>query len=91
MTLEPMRTTTNLSITLPPEMLESFQKLAKAENRTMSELVREALRNYEKQRRRELIAEARERAGEQGIKEEDVVRIIREYRREEREKNKARS
>lgn len=57
----------------------------------MSELVREALRNYEKQRRRELIAEARERAGEQGIKEEDVVRIIREYRREEREKNKARS
>lgn len=81
-----MRTTTNISITLPPEMLETFQKLAKAENRTMSELVREALRNYEKQKRREIITEARQRAEERGIQEEDVVRIIREFRQE---KNKA--
>ncbi len=86
-----MRTTTNISITLPPEMLESFQKLAKAENRTMSELVREALRSYEKQKRREILVEARQRAEEKGIKEEDVVRIIRDYRKETREKNKARS
>ena len=86
-----MRTTTNISITLPPEMLQSFRKLAKAENRTMSELVREALRNYEKQKRREIIAEARQRADKRGIKEKDVVRIIREYRRDQREQNKARS
>ena len=86
-----MRTTTNISITLPPEMLQSFRKLAKAENRTMSEIVREALRNYEKQKRREIIAEARQRADKRGIKEKDVVRIIREYRRDQREQNKARS
>ncbi|MGI8741150.1 MAG: hypothetical protein ACR2NN_01005 [Bryobacteraceae bacterium] len=48
----------------------------------MSELVREALRNYEKQKRREIIAEARQRAEERGIKEGDVVRIVREFRRE---------
>ena len=57
----------------------------------MSELVREALRNYEKQKRREIIAEARQRADKRGIKEKDVVRIIREYRRDQREQNKARS
>ena len=48
----------------------------------MSELVREALRNYEKQKRREIITEARKRAEERGIKEEDVVRIIREFRQQ---------
>ena len=86
-----MRTTKNISISFPPEMLESFQKLAEAENRTMSELVREALRNYEKQKRREFIAEARRRAEDRGIKEEDVVRIVREYRTEQRGNNKAHS
>lgn len=42
-----MRTTAPLSITLPPEMLKRAKKLAARENRTMSELVREALRRYE--------------------------------------------
>jgi Arc/MetJ-type ribon-helix-helix transcriptional regulator len=42
-----MRTTTPLSITLPPDMLKRAQKLANKENRTMSELIREALRRYE--------------------------------------------
>jgi predicted transcriptional regulator len=44
-----MRTTKTLSVTLPPEMLTRAEKLAKRENRTMSELVREALRQYERQ------------------------------------------
>jgi predicted transcriptional regulator len=44
-----MRTTRTLSVTLPPEMLTRAEKLAKRENRTMSELVREALRQYERQ------------------------------------------
>ncbi|MFN2446113.1 MAG: ribbon-helix-helix protein, CopG family [Vicinamibacterales bacterium] len=81
-----VRTTTNISITLPPEMLESAQKLAKAENRTMSELVREALRSYERQRRAELIDRARKRAGARGVTEADVVRIVREFRKEKRMK-----
>lgn len=35
-------------VTLPPEMLPRAEKLARKENRTMSELVREALRHYER-------------------------------------------
>lgn len=42
-----MRTTKVLSVSLPAEMLSRAEHLAHAENRTMSELVREALRNYE--------------------------------------------
>ena len=44
-----MRTTQTLSITLPPEMLARAAEMAKREHRTMSELVREALRQYERQ------------------------------------------
>ena len=46
--LDPMRTTKTLSITLPPEMLARAEQLAEKEHRTMSELVREALRQYER-------------------------------------------
>jgi len=46
-TMESMRTTAPLSITLPPDMLKRAKKLAGKENRTMSELIREALRRYE--------------------------------------------
>jgi Arc/MetJ-type ribon-helix-helix transcriptional regulator len=42
-----MRTTRTISISLPPKQLKAAERLAKKENRTMSELVREALRRYE--------------------------------------------
>jgi predicted transcriptional regulator len=45
-----MRTTKVVSITLPPALFEQAQALAKAENRTMSELMREALRRYQRER-----------------------------------------
>jgi metal-responsive CopG/Arc/MetJ family transcriptional regulator len=45
--MESMRTTAPLSITLPPDMLKRAKKLAGKEDRTMSELIREALRRYE--------------------------------------------
>lgn len=48
-----MRTTKTLSITLPPQMLRDATRLAKKENRTMSELVREALRTYQKEQQKE--------------------------------------
>ena len=41
-----MRTTSTMTISLPPAMVEEFEKVRKAENRTKSELVREALRQY---------------------------------------------
>ena len=73
-----VRTTKTLSITLPPEMLTRAEKLAKKENRTMSELVREALRHYERQRRwDEMNAYGRKSAEAVGVRtEEDVVKVI---------------
>jgi len=76
-----MRSTRTLSVTLPPDMLKRAQSIAKKESRTMSELVREALRHYE---RRTWWDEAngygRARAQRQGIGEQDVNRIIHESR-----------
>jgi hypothetical protein len=42
-----MRTTKVYSITMPPEMARQAERMAKKENRTMSELMREALRRYQ--------------------------------------------
>lgn len=41
-----MRTSKVLSVSLPPEMHSWAEGVARAENRTMSELIREALRAY---------------------------------------------
>ena len=42
-----MRTSKTVSISLPPAQLKQVERLAKKESRTMSELVREALRQYQ--------------------------------------------
>ena len=42
-----MRTSKVLSVSLPPEMLSRVENMARAEERTVSELVREAIRTYE--------------------------------------------
>jgi predicted transcriptional regulator len=42
-----MRTSRTLSVSLPPAQLKRAERLARRENRTLSELVREALRQYE--------------------------------------------
>jgi predicted transcriptional regulator len=87
-----MRTTKTLSITIPPEMLSRAEALAKKENRTMSELVREALRWYERQRWwEETNAYGGARAEALGIRAPDVDRLIHEYRREKRARAKRRS
>ena len=79
-----MRTTKVLSITLPEPMLERAKQRALKENRTMSELVREALRSYETGRTlAELQVYGQERAREMGITtEDDVDRLLHEYRNE---------
>ncbi len=81
-----MRTTKTLSVTLPPEMLARAEQLAKKEHRTMSELVREALRQYERKNWwDEINAYGRKTAEAAGIKsEQDVVDVIRAMRREKR-------
>lgn len=80
-----MRTTKTLSITLPPEMLSRAERLAKKENRTMSELVREALRHYERRQWwEETNAYGRSQAEALSIREDDVERLISEARQEKR-------
>ena len=85
-----MRTTKTLSVTLPLEMLTRAEELAKKENRTMSALVREALRQYERQRGfDELNAFGRATAEAAGVKSEaDVVDAIHTLRRQGRHKKK---
>jgi CopG family transcriptional regulator/antitoxin EndoAI len=88
-----MRTTKVLSVTLPDEMLKQAKRRAKLENRTMSELVREALRRYEfAQWLNETRAYAAERAAETGVMtEQQVVNMIHEFRRERRRKTASES
>jgi CopG family transcriptional regulator/antitoxin EndoAI len=88
-----MRTTKVVSITMPPPLFEQTQALAKEENRTMSELVREALRYYERERFYEKMRTRMQPAAERlGIHtEEDVVELVREVRREMARKETARA
>lgn len=88
-----MRNTKTLSITIPPEMLSRAEALAKKENRTMSELIREALRHYERQRWwEETTVFGLPSAAATGVKnEDDVVRAVHEYRAEQRRSRKKRS
>ncbi len=84
-----MRTTKVISISLPADMLDAAEELAKEEHRTMSELVREALRVYQRERHawQEIFAYGEANAKRLGIRrEEDVVRIIREHRRDRRKR-----
>jgi len=76
-----MRSTKTLSVTLPPDMLKRAQSIAKRESRTMSELIREALRHYERRSWWDQVNEyGRARAERQGIREEDVDRLVHEVR-----------
>jgi Arc/MetJ-type ribon-helix-helix transcriptional regulator len=79
-----MRTTKVVSITMPPPLFKQAQALAKQENRTMSELVREALRRYDRarffERARVLMKPAADQLGIHH--EEDIVALVRQVRRE---------
>jgi Arc/MetJ-type ribon-helix-helix transcriptional regulator len=86
-----MRSTRIISISMPEAQIKAAEQLAKAENRTMSELVREALRSYEKQKRAETTEKYRTRAKERGLTEADVVRIIKEWRTDKRKNKQNRS
>jgi len=65
------------------EALREAEKIAKEENRTRSELIRDALRWYIAERElRRLQRYGMKKAKELGLKEEDVQRLIDEYRAE---------
>lgn len=76
-----MRNSRTLSVTLPPDMLKRAQSIAKREDRTMSELIREALRHYERRSWWDDVnAYGRATAERKGIREEDVDRLVHEVR-----------
>jgi CopG family transcriptional regulator / antitoxin EndoAI len=84
-----MRTTKNISITLPPQLLKQATAIAKQEGRTQSELFREALRSYLVQSEyRTLVREGRKRTKAMGLKPSDVNRLIKEYRQEETKRSR---
>ena len=68
-----------MTVSLPPTMVDEFEKVRKAENRTRSELVREALRTYFSQRFPEVTATKSElaaiRRGRAQIRRGDYVTL----------------
>jgi len=74
------------SISLPPTMLREVEQLAQREGKTVSDLFEEAVRRYLIQTQlRELQEYGRQQSERLSLAEEDVERLIHEYRRERRE------
>ncbi len=78
-----MRTTQTWTVSLPPKLIKEAERVAKEEDRTKSELVREALRMYIEERRwRKLQRETAIKAQALGIKtEQDVDRLVHSVRK----------
>lgn len=73
------------TISMPPEMAASAEALARQENRTMSELFREAFRAYNEHQIARFFDEMGEYAktrNPRGYTEEDIPRLIDEVRAE---------
>ena len=72
-----------INISLPDDLLREVDDYAKEEHRTRSELFREAVRQYIESRRwRRLRELGSKTARELGVSEEDIERIVQEYRSE---------
>jgi len=73
-----------LSISLPPDLVLDLDSAAKREMRSRSELVREAVRQYVLAAKwRVLRQKASLKAAEQGLREEDIERLVDEWKRGE--------
>ncbi len=80
------RTTKVITFSLPPEMAEQVKQVMAEEDRTMSSLIREALRLYmDDHEWRSLVRYGQRRAREQGIAPEDVERLVEELRAKQAE------
>ena len=77
------RTSRIYTISLPPELAQKAEALAKRDSRTMSELFREAFRSYYAQQAQRALEEIGEYAASRkpGYTEADVPRLIKEVRR----------
>ena len=67
------------------ELLAELQSKARAEGKTIDELAEEALRTgLEKRSWQDLLEYGRERGRASGYTEEDIPRVVKEWRREQR-------
>jgi len=72
------------SVRMPSSLLAEVQAAANEDHRSSDELVREAVERYLKDRRwQRLLAYGEERARSLGLKDEDVPRLIEEYRQQQ--------
>ena len=77
-----MRTAKVISFSMPPEMEKQVQKVAKEEHRTISELFREAFRQYLANRDLASVrSEGRKVAKKMKLKPEDIEKIVRQGRK----------
>ena len=77
-----MRTARVISLSLPPDMEKEVLKVAKEEHRTISELLREAFRQYLANRDLASVRkEGRQIAKKMKLKPEDVQKIVRSSRK----------
>ncbi len=88
MSAKPKRSTRVLTVSLPPEAAKDFEAIADEEGRNKSEMFREMLRIYriwrETQRFESLQRHFAPQAREMGVTtEEDVERLIQEFRSEQ--------
>ena len=77
-----MRTANVISLSLSPEMEKEVQQVAKTERRSVSEIMREAFRQY--MTNRDLVsirAEGKKIAKKKKLTPEDVEKIVRDGRR----------
>ncbi|MEO8662764.1 MAG: ribbon-helix-helix domain-containing protein [Bryobacteraceae bacterium] len=91
-----MRTSKTISVSMPPAQLKQIERLAKKENRTMIELIREALRQYQQQQEArvnsDLIAALRavqedaKRVRLDRLSQSEINREVETSRREQRQK-----
>jgi CopG family transcriptional regulator/antitoxin EndoAI len=77
-----MRTTKVMAFSVPPEFEDEIQKHAKAEHRTISEYLREAVRQYMNLREFEQTQKTvSKRLKKKGQKSSDVEAVISEFRK----------
>lgn len=76
------RTTSIITISIPPNMERKIEELTKKEGMTRSELVRDALRRYiEEKELEELVKYGKKKALEKGITEDQIEAIVDGYRK----------
>jgi len=78
-----VRTTQTVTISLPPDLAAEVDRLATAEHRTRSELIREAFRQYVERRRRweELFTYGQRVVARRGLIEKDIDDAVKRRRR----------